>query len=513
MPEAVTTIAALCRALPGALLPVVPDEPDTSTRAVHISELVDPTDYLDGGELLLTTGMAMPLTPSGCRAYVARLRERGVAALALGLGPVHHEVPGVLTRACDRMGLPLLVVPDAVPFQRVTRAFWAIAGGTQERELQDALRSQQRLVTAAAAPAAVAGILLQLARAVGGHAVATDARGRPRMASSPDWPYDPAELQHAVERVRLAGPRTAATFPLGDLYAVIHPVVCDGDVVSYLAVATRGRPNAHTRSLVLMTLALLGMEAAHRRISRSGDVAARAAVAHLVDRGRAAAVPDLAEHLGLDAPPERVRVLAAQGPAPAVLDTLVAVLGVPARWWGTTAEHGAWLMLPSRVPEPAAAVVTAALADLGSTAAVVIGPVVPLPEVHAVRTLLEVRARTITPGTAQTWRPDERIPLVTREWAEAVLAPLRTEGNSLLTTLAAYLRNRGSWQRTAVELGLHRNSVRAHIARAEQVLGADLGDPDTVARLWIALRETTVLPTVAGSATGPAGRHGAGSGG
>ena len=310
---ATTTIAQLIGAVPGALDPVMPADPElaaaaaqTVLRAVHISELVDPTAYLDGGELLLTTGMALPASPSGCRAYVRRLTGHGVAALALGLGPVHAAVPPVLVRACERQGLPLLTVPAAEPFQRITRQFWSLVGGAAERELQEALHYQHRLVTAAAAPEPVPEILAQLATAIDGQAVLTDLRGRPLWASHPPGPEDLADLAEAVHRLRHAGPHTAASFPLREHHAVLHPVLCDGDVASYLAVLS-DRPSGDARGLVMMTLTLLGLEATHRRAWLTGRHTARAAIAHLVDDGHLAAAPSLAERLGVDAPPARRR--------------------------------------------------------------------------------------------------------------------------------------------------------------------------------------------------------------
>ncbi|MBV9805522.1 MAG: PucR family transcriptional regulator ligand-binding domain-containing protein, partial [Solirubrobacterales bacterium] len=43
-------------------------------RWVHISELLDPTPWLSGGELLLTTGMQLQ-TPAQAREFVGRLAD------------------------------------------------------------------------------------------------------------------------------------------------------------------------------------------------------------------------------------------------------------------------------------------------------------------------------------------------------------------------------------------------------------------------------------------------------
>ncbi|MCY0930313.1 helix-turn-helix domain-containing protein [Streptomyces sp. H27-H1] len=72
-----------------------------------------------------------------------------------------------------------------------------------------------------------------------------------------------------------------------------------------------------------------------------------------------------------------------------------------------------------------------------------------------------------------------------RAHAEALLRPLSP---ALRDTLRAWLTHHGSWDRGAAALGVHRNTVRQRIARAADLLGADLDDPDTRMELWFALR-------------------------
>ena len=73
----------------------------------------------------------------------------------------------------------------------------------------------------------------------------------------------------------------------------------------------------------------------------------------------------------------------------------------------------------------------------------------------------------------------------TTAWIEALAAQPRGD---LIATVRAYLAHRGSWERAARELGIHRNSLRHRIALAGALIGADLDDPDTAAPLWLALR-------------------------
>src|SRR5680860_1814304 len=67
-----------------------------SVTGVHVSELDDPTPYLQGGELLLTTGFPVTGSPARTDRYVQRLVEHGVKTLGLGLGAGTDDVPAHL---------------------------------------------------------------------------------------------------------------------------------------------------------------------------------------------------------------------------------------------------------------------------------------------------------------------------------------------------------------------------------------------------------------------------------
>lgn len=72
--------------------------------------------------------------------------------------------------------------------------------------------------------------------------------------------------------------------------------------------------------------------------------------------------------------------------------------------------------------------------------------------------------------------------------ARALLAPL-SASPSLTETLRTWLSLHGSWDRTAVALAVHRNTVRQRIGRCAALLDADLDDPDVRMELWFALRQ------------------------
>src|SRR5256884_9555930 len=78
---------------------------DAPVRWVHISELLDPTPWLSGGELLLTTGMQLE-SAKRQREFVARLAAHQLAGLGAGTGFAHTEAPAPLRKAAAGRDFP-----------------------------------------------------------------------------------------------------------------------------------------------------------------------------------------------------------------------------------------------------------------------------------------------------------------------------------------------------------------------------------------------------------------------
>ncbi|MFI0369205.1 PucR family transcriptional regulator [Actinomadura sp. 1N219] len=77
--------------------------------------------------------------------------------------------------------------------------------------------------------------------------------------------------------------------------------------------------------------------------------------------------------------------------------------------------------------------------------------------------------------------------------ADRLLEPLDGAGaaGELLGTLRSWLAHHGNWDRTAADLGVHRNTVRHRLGQITRLLGQDLNDPDVRMELWFALRWRT----------------------
>jgi purine catabolism regulator len=92
-------------------------------RWVHSTELPDPTPWLKGGELLLTTGMQLN-GPKSQHELIDRLADHDIAGLGFGTGFAHKRLPTALVNAARKREFPLFEVPYELPFIAITeRAF------------------------------------------------------------------------------------------------------------------------------------------------------------------------------------------------------------------------------------------------------------------------------------------------------------------------------------------------------------------------------------------------------
>ncbi len=93
-------------------------------RWVHSTELLDPTPWLQGGELLLTIGIQLD-SPKVQRDMIARLADHGIAGLGLGTGFSHKRLPPALVTAARKREFPLFEVPYELPFIAITERVFA----------------------------------------------------------------------------------------------------------------------------------------------------------------------------------------------------------------------------------------------------------------------------------------------------------------------------------------------------------------------------------------------------
>ncbi|WP_089115242.1 PucR family transcriptional regulator [Streptomyces sp. SS07] len=454
---------------------------------VHTSEMADPYPYLLGGELLLSAGVLLT-DPDH---YVGRLVAAGAAALGFGVRPVHETVPGALIEACDRQGLPLLEVPPETPFTAIARAVWRLMAEARHRELRRVTRAQQALATAAARPDPVPAVLHQLAAQLGGRAVLLTARGEEVHAAGRRLPPEPAgaltRLARVVARERPGSP-ASATDTHGDTHLSAYALGGGDGLVLALAAGRRESGDHTVAGIAVVLLSLLA--APHQ----DADAADRSAA--LVRMLLGATPDEVAPLLGATGPWTVIHARRTDGtPADALTaGALGASLGTALVDAGRGGGEAVRLLLP--LPGAAARPLPEAEADritpqpgwtLGASAP---APVTALDAAdalaaralaHAQATRAPLTVDAPVSGLAALVPPEEAA-----AHARALLAPLTAP---LADTLRCWLSLHGNWDRTAVALGVHRNTVRQRIGRCGELLDADLDDMDVRAELWFALRQ------------------------
>ena len=113
-------------------------------RWVHISELQDPTPWLSGGELMLTTGIPLD-SAAKQRAFVRILADRNLAGLGFGIGFTHQALPKALVDEARKRDFPLFEVPYSTPFIAITEKAFAKLVNEQYEVLQRGVAVQRRL--------------------------------------------------------------------------------------------------------------------------------------------------------------------------------------------------------------------------------------------------------------------------------------------------------------------------------------------------------------------------------
>ncbi len=471
---------------------------DREVRWVAVSEHRDPTPWLEGGDLLLTTGMALDDDPDEAARYVERLVAADVAGIGFGVGLSHATLPASLVASAEAVGLPVMEVPQPVPFVAVSKAVSRLLTAQEYAESAAAFECQRRLIRAAMteAPGRTDQLVAVLAKHVRGFCLHLNARGEVVAAAPPDSGARAPELLGEIERLRPRGLLASSSLSSADEHIVVVPIGVKGAADGFLVVGSDRPARAADQAVVNVAVSLLSWEVS-RPVARDGgmDPWRRLLVTAAVQGGFDTGLLDELGLAGLG--PRRAAAVVVRGRAgapvaEAALAELAAVPGVLA--CRRTGDVLAFCPLDEEGRLPGE---VRAIADAPSVAALGVSCALDLTVTSNVRQAIDQAERASALGTGIQEFDEEPTrglaslidAATTAAWAQGYLGDLTTipEGPDLMSTLRAWLDQHGQVDATAQQLGIHRHTVRHRIRRAEAVLGRSLDDPAVRADLWFAL--------------------------
>jgi PucR family transcriptional regulator, purine catabolism regulatory protein len=495
---------------------------DGPIRWVHISELDDPTPWLAGGELLLTTGIQLT-TAARQRAFLALLDDRGLAGLGLGTGFGHKRLPKALTDEARKRRFPLFEIPYEMPFIALTEKAFTQLINEQYGVLERGVAVHERLERLVIEERGLDEVLEAVCSAVACSALLLDGHGG--VLARRDQPGVEISEQAlggigSEIRGRSAAGRVGPFAPDGGELAgrlLVAPVPARGGgaASAWLAVVRpEGELSEFDRLIARQAAIVLALELMRQRVVRdterrlAGDVLAEALSGRLDSeelRGRL-------RPFGIG---EEAAVLIFQVDDPPAgeerLEAAFRERGVGALVAATSAGRRPLLCAvvdatsQDQDPVELARAARSALAAAGAEARAAASRATPVGALrrafHEARCALE--ATSVSNGEAPDVASHDDLGAFTlllalqdddalRLYADNLLAPIEGTdgeyGGELLRSLEAYIEQNGQWERAARQLYCHRHTLRYRIRRIEDLTGRDLSRAHDRIELWLALR-------------------------
>jgi purine catabolism regulator len=496
-------------------------------RWVHVSEVSDIAHLLEGGELILTTGIALPESPAALATYAADLAAVGVAAVAVELGRRYRDaLPAELVAAAQDARLPLIELRRETPFVGITQAVHTLILDARMQELIASDQAHQaftQLSVAGHGPQQVVDLVAAMS-------------GRPVVYEN----LAHQVLAYRCEDVTLVGwearSRSAQDEPR-DGWLAVGVGAPGGSEFGRLIMLCDSEPTALERmlvergatALVINRLTVRDLDSLERQTHRT------LLTALAMSTNDPAETAARAKDLGVPLERRRltgvvVRAAGEQGGLPALLRdvassavTELKALRVPALV-GPLDEQRVALLLSQDRSADVDAVLTKlatrlhAVGDRRPDVSLIVatGSTVAAIERahHTLREAMQVADTAVgLPASGTFFRPADlrlrglvyalREEPVVQDYVERELGQLiaydAAHGTRLYAFLAAYCRNGANKTAAAEELFISRPALYDRIAKVEKVLGVDLAEPEVLLSLHFAVlaRETMRRPDLA----------------
>lgn len=443
------------------------------------TEQEDPTDFLTGGEIVLTTGVRLR-TAAQQERFVTSVAAAGAAAVGFGIGLGHRAIPGTIRRVADELGVPLLQVPLPTPFAAISRLIADRLVSDHVDRLSRLLADHQALAAALLSGEGIGGFLTAMSKVVGG----------------------PVALERYGTEVYRTGEDTGPSRPVA--VATGLPDRCT------LHLAEAG-DRGHLDSVIALAQNLLAVQLSQEaRVVRNARLLTGQVLRDVVSGrlgGEDAAVR-LAS-LGIDSSQRHVMVVVE--PATPASGTLLAtlpaaVLHEPQAATALVEDRLVMAVPAGQFTAADGAALLESLRTAGIRARAGAGASYARPE--GIRwSYFEALEAIREHSGHEGFSPPRRLTLTSlllaaqeaplADLSAATLDPLkrsdRDHGTDLVRTLTVFLESNAQVGQSAEVLGLHRNSVRHRLARIAGLTGFDATVTSDQVHLWLALAQDRII--------------------
>ncbi|WP_461168607.1 PucR family transcriptional regulator [Arthrobacter sp. Z1-15] len=147
---------------------------DNAVRWVHVSEVLDVSGLLSGGELVLTTGLELEKDPSRTAMFVRSLQDAGAAGLIVEVIGDRRNALDALALAAASAALPVVVVRRRVRFVQITEIVHRLIVAEQLERVERARAVHEAFTVLSLESAGTGQVVEQAAAMIGAPVVLED---------------------------------------------------------------------------------------------------------------------------------------------------------------------------------------------------------------------------------------------------------------------------------------------------------------------------------------------------
>jgi len=462
---------------------------DRAVTWAHVCELEDPVPWLEGGELVLTTGIAVPEPPDRQRAYIRRMAEGGVTALGVSQDLLAPPLSEAMRDEANALRFPIVEVSIEVPFVAIARTVAAAVQGGAERRLLTHVRIFDTLRAGTIEGLGTGELFRRLEDLSGFRLYLATTSGR-RLLD--EVPVPPLEL------VQAHLPREPGKPPWIPGGFVISIFVGDR-TVGYLFAMERpdADPAGLTAAQHIATVTMLQLAERYR----SREMIRREGAETLAELLTGSLEPEAARKrlsmAGFD--PKRALVLLA-------MDSGVDAVHLLEGWTELGVPH---LLIEQRElyalvhDDPEALLVGETIDGIraGVSRPFHVGAGLAVARREALWALQRALVRELSlvrfpeEGDDAMWLPTDAA--VLRGLVERVLGPVlahdEIRGTELISTLRVWLDHDRQTERAAGKLNIHKHTLQYRLRRVKELSGRDITRVQDTVDLWLALRALDVI--------------------